>query len=241
MNENFPVAGAPFLFLDAAGRLPVTGVWRDGTWLAFHRAENPAASETLFALIDATLADAKLRPTKLGKDSERSELGGLGGFIFAEGPGSVLGIRIAAIALRSWLALPEFAGKPVFAFGSLTLAAHLLLRNSPDRRDFSLLADSRLGRWNTLAVRNSVVPETFSEMSATELAVLPQPRFRITQRALGEPPSPWEPFPENLLERDPATLAVPNLMHTTNAPDAANTPAQYAKWAPLRHRAEERG
>ncbi|MDR2844581.1 MAG: hypothetical protein LBV28_00615 [Puniceicoccales bacterium] len=214
----------PLLFLDAAGRAPFAGVWRDGAWLSHRRATETAATESLFALTDDALAAAALRLTDCAA------------FAFTEGPGSILGIRIAAMALRGWRVLPELAAKPVYAVNSLELAAHLLLRASPAQRDFTLLADSRQGWWNVVVVRGASVPSGFEEIRGPDLATLPAPFFRITQRLLSAPPVPCEAFPPDLLERDAAVLALPELLRETDAPDAVNMPGQFVKWAAQRHR-----
>src|SRR5688572_14610038 len=49
----------------------------------------------------------------------------VGVFIYCEGPGSVLGIRTVAMALRTWRV---FKSTPVFAYCSLALVAHALRR-----------------------------------------------------------------------------------------------------------------
>lgn len=221
---SFDPEVGPYLFLDAAGRSPCAGVWETGAWRAYRSAGAVPATEGLFGLVDAALRAVSLT------------LGDCAGFVFVEGPGSILGIRIAAMALRGWRALPELAAKPVFAAGSLALAGHLLLREMPERRDFTLLADSRQGLWNVAVVRGGVVPADFSEVRGAALADLPGPYFRITQRALGAPPVACDPLPENLLEKHPAVLTTPGLLRGTDAPDAVNMPGQFVKWTPERHR-----
>ena len=220
-------SAAPFLFIDASGREPSVGVWQAGNWRAFLRSDEGAVTDSLFVLVDDALRNAAIR------------LDDCAGFIFAEGPGSILGIRIAAMALRAWRTLPEFGGKPVFAVGSLALAAHLLARENPARRDFSILADSRQGWWNTRVVRDGAVPDGFEEVRGADLDLLPAPRFRITQRALGAPPVACELFPAEALERDPGVLLVPGLLRETNTPDAVNMPGQFVKWTPSRHRVSQ--
>jgi tRNA threonylcarbamoyladenosine biosynthesis protein TsaB len=182
-----------------------------------------AATESLFALVETALQTAELA------------LAACAGFVFTEGPGSILGIRVVAAALRAWKVLPGFAAKPVFAVNSLALAARLLLREEPARRDFALLADSRQGWWNTLVVRGGVVPEGFEERRGAELGALPEPRFRITQRVLSAPPEGCVAFPEGLLEREPAVFSEPGLLRETDAPDAVNIPGVFVKWTPARH------
>jgi tRNA threonylcarbamoyladenosine biosynthesis protein TsaB len=224
--EGPAVSSAPFLFIDASGRLPFVGILQTGSWRICRRSGEAAVTESLFALVEEALRGAGLR------------LADCAGFIFAEGPGSILGIRIAAMAFRAWRVLPEFADKPVFAVGSLALAAHLQVRTNPARHEFAVLADSRQGWWNTLTVRDGVVADGFQELRGADLAALPALRFHIAQRALGAPPVVCEPFPGDALERDPEVLLVPGLLRETEAPDAVNMPGQFVKWTPARHRAE---
>ncbi len=177
-----------------------------------------AAIEGIFEAIDAVLKAA------------RTALPDCAGFIFVEGPGSILGIRIAAMALRAWKALPAFSEKPVYAVGSLQLAAHLLLKKNPATRTFSVFADSRQNLWNDAIVNNGAVPEIFSEIRSENLNTLPEPRFRITQRALGEPPATHENFTPALLETFPEILATPGLLRLETSPDAVNMPGEFTKW-----------
>lgn len=71
--------------------------------------------------------------------------------VFCEGPGSLLGVRLAAMALRTWAALPRSALLEVMGYRSLELvAAGLLARGQ--RGPFHVIVDGRRATWNTLAV-----------------------------------------------------------------------------------------
>jgi tRNA threonylcarbamoyladenosine biosynthesis protein TsaB len=67
----------------------------------------------------------------------------VGAFIFCEGPGSMLGTRTVAMALRTWLTLKS---RPVFAYQSLALAALAEWKRSP--RAFAVVADARRESWH---------------------------------------------------------------------------------------------
>lgn len=218
------LGGGPWLFMDAAGADVRIGCWEAEKWLAWERTAGRLAVEGLFAATDGVLERAGVRLEECA------------GVVFVEGPGSILGIRIAAMAVRAWRALPVLAGRPVWGVGSLALAGHLLLRADPAQRDFSLLADSRQGRWNVSVVRDGVVRDGFEEKRAEELAALPRPCFRISQRALGMPPVDCENYPAGLLEEDAGVLTVPGLLRQIEEPDAVNMPGVFAKWEPGRHR-----
>lgn len=79
----------PLLFIDASAPRVQAGVWQGGRWLAYRCMEAPALEE-VFRSVSLLLKEAELRFTDLG------------GFIHNEGPGSILGIRLAAMALRIW-------------------------------------------------------------------------------------------------------------------------------------------
>src|SRR5205085_2213208 len=98
-------AHAPLLLIDAASAQVQVG-WlerhEDG-WQ--HSAEE--AGVGIFQAIDA-----------LNRD-----VGDAGAFVFCDGPGSILGIRTAAMAIRTWNVLKP---RPVFAYSSLAVVAHAL-------------------------------------------------------------------------------------------------------------------
>jgi tRNA threonylcarbamoyladenosine biosynthesis protein TsaB len=72
---------------------------------------------------------------ELGADPARA-----GAFIHCEGPGSVLGVRIAAMALRAWRV---GISRPVFAYRSLELVAV-----AEGRPGVGVIADARRGSWH---------------------------------------------------------------------------------------------
>lgn len=228
-----------FLLLDAssprgviAGRFDASG----RAWAAFAE-EKSAALEGVFAAL------AKLDACGLG--------GAFSGFLFCEGPGSILGIRIAAAAIRARLAadsgVPANSGVPAvrcLAFQSLSLAAALILRAFPRERDFTVAAESRLNSCNVLRVSGGVPEAHFREIPAAEAERLPAaekifvlPSRRALPGALAARAEPI--FPAELLARDAAVFAdVPALLRDCgNAPDAVNTAAasSYVHWTPTRH------
>lgn len=166
------------------------------------------------------------------------------GFLFCEGPGSILGIRIAAMAIRGVRAL-ENTDKPVLAFQSLPLAAELLIRagTAPRGNAFSVIAESRMNRWNVLSVpaeKNSA-DQKFFEIETAALTELPEPIFVLPRRRAGTLPIHAEPVnPLELLKNDPAVFDdCPELLRDcAGTPDAVNTASadSYVKWIPERHR-----
>lgn len=161
------------------------------------------------------------------------------GFLFCEGPGSILGIRIAAIAVRGRNALEKPI--PVFSFQSLRLVATLIARAFPKEKNFVVLAESRMNAWNILRCQNGVPEADFHELKTAELNTLAEEKiFVLPQRRSQPPPVSNVPVnPTTLLRNDPAVFSdCPNLLHRCENPDATNTaPASgYTKWTPERHR-----
>ena len=214
-----PGPGA-WLMLDAAWPLAAAGVWRDGRWASFVRADGPAV-ESLFAITDGALRDAGVKLSELS------------GYIFAEGPGSVLGLRSAAMALRAWRVTPGVGEKPVLAGCSLRLAAALAAAERPAEGPFTVFAASRRDRWNVLAARS----EHREECDTAGLASLPPPFLQLPARDVGAPPVAAEKFdPVAALHRHPEVFLTHGLLYLCDAPDAANLANTYATWAGDRHR-----
>ncbi len=68
------------------------------------------------------------------------ELSTLRAFVYCEGPGSVLGIRTAAMALRTWSILEP---RPIFSYQSLALLAA-----AEQRPEVTYIADARRQAWH---------------------------------------------------------------------------------------------
>jgi tRNA threonylcarbamoyladenosine biosynthesis protein TsaB len=70
----------------------------------------------------------------------RLDLPAIPAFAFCEGPGSILGIRTTAMAIRAWQALRS---RPVYHYRSLDLVAHAL-----NRPGAQIIADARRDLWH---------------------------------------------------------------------------------------------
>jgi tRNA threonylcarbamoyladenosine biosynthesis protein TsaB len=152
------------------------------------------------------------------------EIAGVSAFAFCEGPGSILGIRTAAMALRTWNVLRE---RPLFGYMSLAVVAQAV-----GRPEVSFIADARRGLWHRFRLGGRL-----ERVPAADLG--------------GETMSPdgfrhWGPLPEGTT-RTPYDLgdlvslpavADADLFLLTDAPDAfLHEEPSYAKWVPQIHRA----
>ncbi len=215
---------APLLLLDASSRTVQVGLWREGRWLAYAGTAETAL-EGLFSAVNEVL--------HIGQ----TPLSGLGGFLFCEGPGSVLGIRLAAMAVSTWRALPGMKTRPVLAYRSTDLAACLVERTAPSPWPFHILTESRMERWAVLTCPAPGQREPLREVTHEEAEALPGAIWHLSQRkAWRAAPTRATSLPYSL-EKCPEVFATPALVRPIETPDVFTaSPADYRKWEPQRHR-----
>jgi len=197
-------AHAPLLVLDAASARVQVG------WLEAGAARWESAEEEAGVGLFRCLAALDVKPSAAGA------------YVFCDGPGSVLGCRTAAMAVRAWLVVQP---RPVFAYHSLAVVAEAIGQNG-----VRVIADARREAWHAVAAGGKL-----RRMPSAELAgelIMPD-GFRH-----------WAPLPAGV-RRVPYSLAdlfpqVPDadLLRPTDAPDAfLHEEPTYATWTPQVHRA----
>jgi tRNA threonylcarbamoyladenosine biosynthesis protein TsaB len=196
---------APLLLIDAASARVQVGLF-ESNGVARWQTSDEEAGVGVFRSVEALAFD----------------LNAVRAFAFCEGPGSILGIRTVAMALRTWQAL---AFRPSFAYCSLAIVARAL-----DQGDVSVIADARRDSWHQYTLGSGLrrVPAA----GLTGRLVIPE-GFRH-----------WAPLPAKvavtpylLADLLPRT-AEADLFHETGAPDAfLHEEPSYATWTPHIHRA----
>ncbi len=142
--------------------------------------------------------------------------------VFCDGPGSILGIRSAAMALRTWNVLQP---RPMFRYGSLALVAHAL-----NRPEAQIIADARRDTWHRY-----IIGRGLQRVAAAELfgpLIMPE-SFRH-----------WAALPPGVVTT-PYRLAGlfaaadrADLFTATDSPDAfLHEEPGYKTWTPQIHRA----
>ena len=204
-------AHSPLLLLDAASTRVQVG------WLEAEPVAGPVCSARWQASdVEAGIALFRCLESLTANPNEARA------FVFCDGPGSVLGCRTAAMAIRTWCVLHP---RPVFAYHSLALVAHALARP-----DVTVISDARRDAWHCASPGSPL-----RRVPAAELAgelVMPE-GFRH-----------WAPLPPKLT-RVPYALAdlLPRacdaeLFRRTDSPDAfLHAEPSYATWTPQIHRA----
>jgi tRNA threonylcarbamoyladenosine biosynthesis protein TsaB len=198
-------AHAPLLLIDAASARVQVG-WLAGETGGRWETSEDEAGVGIFTCLE-----------KLGGDVAAANA-----FIFCDGPGSILGIRTVAMALRTWNVLKP---RPMFAYSSLAIVAHAL-----GRTDAGVIADARRDSWHHYQIGRGL-----RRVEATSLSgeLITPEGFRN-----------WSTLPANV-QRVPYSLAgmLPriadaDLFLATDAPDAfLHEEPSYVTWTPQIHRA----
>lgn len=212
------------LVLDTAAAITQAG------WFTTGRAPRWAKSEEEAGVgIFQAIADFAVRP------------GAAGALAFCEGPGSILGIRSAAVALTVWRARRDPDNAPlIFTYRSLELLAATIAPPG-----VTLIADARRQSWHALDVAADYTWGAIERRTQADIAAI------ATTRALALPGGfrTWTPLPvpaEQIatLSYDVATLwahpraADATLWREVAAPDAfQHEDPSYATWTPAVHRA----
>jgi tRNA threonylcarbamoyladenosine biosynthesis protein TsaB len=174
LTDSKQDAGEPvWLLLDAALPSVYAGVLCRGAWLALERRDAPAA-ETLFPAVETALRRSGVR------------LEGLSGFFYCEGPGSILGSRIAAMALLTWRRRPGGEDLPCRVYRNLDLLAHRLLAGGATP-PFALCSDARRGHWNFVEVASGGEIHAPRRLSDEELATRELPMWRPEETGPSRP------------------------------------------------------
>lgn len=207
------------LAVDAASTTVQVGLLRAGQpplW----RSSPDEAGKALFALADDALRTAGLT------------LGDVRAFVFDAGPGSMLGVRTVAMALRTWQAL---APRPAYQFQSLTLLAHELARTN---QTGAVIADARRDTWHVVefAAPDRVTP--LRRVPTAELAASATPLWQPAAfRAWSKSPRATQDCSFDLAALFAAHTDA-DLFTATEAPDAFQHEApEYKKWSAQVHSA----
>jgi tRNA threonylcarbamoyladenosine biosynthesis protein TsaB len=212
----------PILYLDAAAPRVVAGLQAKGgpgaaiVWVS----TRDEAGVGLFQLVDELLAAAGIG------------IGDLRTIVFCEGPGSLLGIRIVAMAIRTWQAMPRETPLRVFGYRSLELIAARLLESGTSP-PFSVISDARRSTWNLLRMTGDGAQGGIVRAAADALSAEPGPVFH-------SPDFPaWQPIPEGANRVDyrpedlPELQSAHALLREVAQPDAFLTEVPtYREWSP---------
>lgn len=204
--------------LDASSAVVQAGVLRT-VGGAHWRSATTDANEAIFTCAQDALQEAGLSVDRVGA------------FVYCGGPGSMLGVRTIAMALRTWLVIRP---RPCFRYISLTVAGRAEWRRKP--RSFGVAADARRDGWHLV--------ELAQDGSAGGLRRVATADFPagevVTPAGFRRWAAPPRPLAEISYEVGAALAALPDedLFSATPEPEAlAIASPGYVKWSPQIHRA----
>ncbi len=209
----------PILVIDTASTLTHVGLGSTaGSW-SWHESSEESGT-ALFRGVDSCLKEHELA------------LGSMRTIIFCEGPGSMLGIRTAAMAIRTWTATDVFTDTPVLAYTSLALAAEGLLLETASE-SFTVSIDARRKSWYCLnpdpSESTSITRRVSVDEAGTIASAVYLPRgFPVWNQR----PEHWRdcPYEPKWLENSKIRNAI---LRPVDPPDAfVIDPPVYQRWTP---------
>lgn len=209
------------LVLDAASTRVQVGLLRTRQLASWHSAEVESGTG-LFIGVEDVLKKSGLNMAEIGA------------FIFCEGPGSTLGVRTVAMAVRSWQTIAA-RPCPAYRYQSLPLLAQELARSSPTV-PCAAVADARRDSWHCVQIDPTRSVGPLQRLASPALATLPGELWQPNSfRSWANPPRPTLDYPYDVSALL-AAHADADLFTATDAPDAfQHTAPDYKKWSAQIH------
>jgi tRNA threonylcarbamoyladenosine biosynthesis protein TsaB len=183
-----------------------------------------AALEGLFPAVDEVLQKAGRRLLEIN------------GYIYCEGPGSVLSLRLCAMAIETWRRLHTNKAS-VFKYNSLQLVAHQILADTPKQPPSLIVSDWKKGAWNALIFETGAVGD-IKIIDDDALAAWTGPLYHLPQRKGWQDPPPAAKSLCYDLSCLHTLHARPGLLTQTDSVELYNAGTNtFQQWTPSRHRA----
>lgn len=209
------------LFLDCSGPGVKLGILRKGVWVDYRHTPG-SALETLFEEVEVLL------------EGQRLTLPDVRGIWFCAGPGSLLSLRVGAMAVQTWHLTTAFREPPQI-FPLMESAGYLLSVKHPD---FLLVAPGRKGEWHQIIFRDGQPVDNAARVNTADMDWDPRfPAYWIPHRELGHD------LPGEFFRWEPDWSTTPGLWNRHPLLSSANPqsllPDQhastYARWSGAIH------
>jgi len=214
----------PTLLLDASGPHCFAAVFGEARVKASQASQNEAL-EAIFSLVKHVLDVSQLRLDDISQ------------FIYAEGPGSTLGLRLAAMAISAWKASRGSTKVDLLGYNSLQVAA-CTINETQQYRFRRALCPWKKSAFFAIDIPEGSSPGQLYPVAREELHMHTTPScFVHIGRPQESPLNPMDSFPYPT-EQFPVTLINhPELLHPIQAaePHAFRQP-EFKKWSSERHR-----
>ena len=209
------ISNGAYLFLDTSSAQFEVGLLKDKRWLSRKSSQEPAL-EGLFQVVEGCLYEAN------------ETIEGLKGVIFCSGPGSILGARVASVAVKTWQILREHEFD-IYSFENLHCLALQRLEEDP-KGTFAICNFWKRDNWNVLKVQSGKVTR-IKVLSTTQLESFEGDIYYFKQRSNDAEPSFDFECIENDLELFPRFINSENFLRKTSEPEIYTQDVTvYKKW-----------
>jgi tRNA threonylcarbamoyladenosine biosynthesis protein TsaB len=195
------------------------GVLSGSAWLALEKDEGDAVT-LLPELANRALTRSGLRVTDMRC------------LIHCEGPGSLLGLRLAAMLMETWHAMPSLENVPLLAYRSLPMAAAILDARGCIAEPFFVATQFRKGNYCVCTHDGTDA----GQVDDAGLAALPGCVHLLEQRHVREVPAAAQALDCDLSTLPAVLAARPELLHPAEHATAFSPQlSQYKLWDGQRH------
>ena len=214
------------LVMDASCPRTQVALLRDGILLQSAHKETPAM-ESLLKLVQELTATSGI------------PLRDIQNYIYCAGPGSILGIRLSIMAIKTWASLYNIPSNSIFHFYSLSMAAaHSMSENDAATNEcFLVCSEWKKNYWNTFPCEQGDLTAEVEVRTTDQLRDFKGLKLLLQQRKIwNQPPEDFVPvsYSLNLLESSDLRrqLLHPARKWEVYTPDEK----QYATWSGERHK-----
>lgn len=210
------------LVIDSSSNYIFAGVLDEKqNWLCRHSREGTTL-ETLFVLVGKAIKDANIKLTDL-----RS-------YLYCEGPGSVLGLRLSAMAIETWRRLNPNSTK-LYKYNSLRLSAMILVQDNPSLQESIIISDWKKGLWNSLQFCTTCIGKV-GVINDSDLTAWQGKVYHLPHRKGWQKPPPKSQAIFYAPERISDLQNLSELMQVTDEVQLYKSEAStFKKWKPKRH------
>lgn len=216
----------PVLVVDGSGASIFVGLLgTSGKWLA-QVYQKGAPLESLFPSVESALHSAQC------------QISDIHNFIYCEGPGSVLGLRLCAMAIQTWGHLRGHDSTAGYlSYNSLQLTAALMALDTPGINNALLISDWKKNAWNSVLIKEDQPGAIVTLDNQAVSNWKKGPLFYLPQR------KGWQIVPEHATTLEYSPHRLPEVLHllkkTKKFELYASNINVFRKWVPQRHRAPE--
>lgn len=215
-----------FCIIEVSGSKTQVGLWEKGKWISFYDKAVPG-SEGFFEGLHVCL------------DSTEKVLSSIKNFVFCEGPGSIMGIRSVAMALKTWRCIaPKPLSLNIFSYTSLAFFKAYLEKKGEE----NFIITTRVGKdnWVLLTTQNTIVPTSLEALAKKNEKIFCLDR--TPNRQCEESPFQLEIFFEDYtIQYFPDIFLNSCFLRKVEKIDALLLKeSEFVKWSGLRHKAPKK-